>query len=207
MPSRGGPREDSKKALKMLELIAKEVGNGEGFTVQISRQMRCDLTSNYCAMGRWNDADREVSWLLGSLEFENIAKVHTKYNRYEEARGVYQRLHGRISYCSLLALTELVDLYKTQLRLSAASKIQHDLVAISKSTLGLRSAVTQNRLLELAELHEEPGRWLEAGILRHQAVEVSQATPDSNDERTPFSRKKDICAQRGRNRTVPIKQR
>ena len=113
-------------------------------------------------------------------------------------------LRGKPSHYSILALTELVELYAIQSKYSDASIIRHELVDISESTVGVRSVQRQCRILERAELYEEQGRWIEAGILENQVVDVLQTVLGPDDETILVAKKSFV--ERSRNRLNLMKQ-
>lgn len=190
--------------VELLEEVAEEIGDVEGYLLPVCLQISCDLVAIYCTNDRWEDSRRNVDWLLGSLEFvqENnfpsayfnvikAAKVYTEFQKCDEACGIYQKLfekgvelRGKNSYYSIFALTELSCLHKTQSEYKKASTVQEELVRISKDREGRRTESTQLRMLELSNSYGYQGRWLEASVLQNQILEALQATFGSNDDMT-----------------------
>ena len=210
-----GAQERYEECTKFLKSIGEEVGNAEGFLLPLSRQISCELATNYCAMARWEDARKEVDWLLGSLRFVKAqdfpltcldiikaAKAYDKVGKYEESHDILRRLYDKTvemrsknSYYSSMILTERLCLYKSRSNYNDAIKIQQELVSASKRTEGSQSLATQQQSLELAGLYGELDRWLEAGILQSQVVDVLQARLGSNDQNTLMA-KKNLCKTR-----------
>lgn len=178
----------------------KETVIGAVRTEKRSYELRVDqmsgyLICNYCALSRWEDADRELKVYLGRLEFtaaENfpmtycnllhVASAFFIYGNPLHSETIYQqtlkhavRFWGQNSYYSCNSLRLLVELFETQGRYKAAGEAQLQLLNNFKRAYGPYSAEAQWKMLRLADIYQKQHRMTECVILQRQARDVFES--------------------------------
>ena len=191
MEARGGKLE----AARLKEIVIEAVR-----TQKRSRELRTDqmigyLIRNYCALEIWEDADRELNWYLGRLEFTeadhfpmtycsllHVAKAFATYGKILQSEMIYQQTHkhalrfrGQNSYYSNNSSRLLVELFESQGRYKEAGETQSQLLNTFKRAYGPYSAEIQWKKLRLANIYEKQHRMTECVILQRQARDVFES--------------------------------
>ncbi|OBT38638.1 hypothetical protein VE00_11060, partial [Pseudogymnoascus sp. WSF 3629] len=177
---------------------------GVGFHNRDVLMAKFNIAHTDCSLGRWDDAEADVKYLLGILEFIkkkaypdyftsllSLAQTHERQSSWDNAQLIYETLmehamktRGGQSYYTMRAMTVLIQLHNKLSRFKEASDIQLKLVEILKAKHGLQHLETQINLKGLAETYENEGRLLEANILWKQAVDLLQGLLGPTDDMT-----------------------
>jgi ankyrin repeat protein len=186
--------------------LHEKVGSTEGigFHHQNALLINFTIACSYCSLGRWEEAERELDYLVGFLEFckkelypltfawlVGLAQTHERFGKMENAHKVYAKLaenaletRGDHSFYTIKSMANLVEHYKNQSKFTEAAAVQLKVLDIFKEWRGFRHLDTQQRISKLAELYESQNRWAEANVLRQQAADVLQEMCGPTDERT-----------------------
>ncbi|OBT57947.1 hypothetical protein VE04_03052 [Pseudogymnoascus sp. 24MN13] len=177
---------------------------GVGFHNRDVLMVKFNIAHTDCRLGRWDDAEADVIYLLGILEYIkkkaypdyfisllNLAQTHERHSSWDNAQLIYQSLmehamktRGGQSYYTMRAMTVLIQLHNKLSKFKEASDIQLKLLENLKAKHGLQHLETQTNLTGLAETYENQGRLLEANILWQQAVDLLQEALGPTDDMT-----------------------
>ena len=177
---------------------------GVGFHNRDVLMFKINIAHTNCRLGRWDDANADVKYLLGILEFIkkkrypdyfisllSLAQTHERQSSWDSPQLIYEKLmehamqtRGGQSYYTIRAISALVQLLKKLSKFKGASDIQLKLLDILKAKHGDQHLKTQEAISELAELYENQGRLLEANVLRQQAADLLQGMLGPTDEKS-----------------------
>jgi ankyrin repeat protein len=194
------------KATDLQKEIHQKVGftEGIGFHHQNTLLINFTVACSYCALGRWEEAEKELDYLVGFLEFckkelyplafawlVGLAQTHERFGKVENAQKVYAKLaenaqetRGDHSFYTIKSMVNLVEHYKNQSKFTEAAAVQLKILDIFKEWRGFHHLDTQQRISELAELYESQNRWAEANVLRQQGADVLQEMCGPTGEKT-----------------------
>ncbi|KFY51052.1 hypothetical protein V496_08968 [Pseudogymnoascus sp. VKM F-4515 (FW-2607)] len=166
--------------------------------------IKFNIAHTDCGLGRWDDAEADIKYLLGILEYIKkgeypdffaslliLGQTHERHSSWDNAQLIYDKLvehamktRGGQSYYTIRAMSVLIELHRNLSWFNEASDIQLKLVDILKAKHGLQHLETQKIVSELAETYENQDRLLEGNILRHQVVDLLQGLLGPTDEKT-----------------------
>ncbi|KFX93148.1 hypothetical protein V490_04985 [Pseudogymnoascus sp. VKM F-3557] len=194
------------EALEYQKWLHKTIGSkeGVGFHNRDVVMIKFNIAHTDCGLGRWDDAEADVKYLVGILEYIKkeeypdyftslltLAQAHERHSSWDDAQLIYETLmehtmktRGSQSYYTIRAMWALIQFYKKLSKFKEASDIQLKLMDILKARHGYQHVETQRIMSGLAETYESQSRLLEANVLRQQLVDLLQDMFGSTDERT-----------------------
>ncbi|KAL8995893.1 MAG: hypothetical protein Q9169_004467 [Polycauliona sp. 2 TL-2023] len=208
MVNMGRVTEANRLRVAASDTLREQKQGNQTLFIRIDGELICD----YCALGDWQEAEKELQSCLYRLEFVaaedfplaysvllHVAKAFKSHCRWTNAEDIYQRLYGhsvrfrgRDSYYSTNTLRLLVNLCEVQLDYRKAGKFQSQLLETCKQTFGPSSTEAQFQKLELARIYEKENRLVECVILQRQALHIFKASKPENPENT-LEAKRVLC--------------
>ncbi|KAK2627075.1 hypothetical protein QTJ16_003041 [Diplocarpon rosae] len=166
--------------------------------------IRFNIAHMHLGLGRRQDADEDINYLVGRLELMskarypeyyfsllNLAQAAERHGCWHNAVEIHEKLiqhasktRGEASYYTTRARKALVKLYNKLSDTNKSEAIQLQLVAVARRQLGLRDPETLQRTSDLADIHQSQNRFLEENILRQQVADVSEELYGYANERT-----------------------
>ncbi|KFY47026.1 hypothetical protein V494_00201 [Pseudogymnoascus sp. VKM F-4513 (FW-928)] len=194
------------EALEYQKKLYETIGYTEetGFLNRDAVMMKINIAHTDCRLGRWDDAEADVKYLVGIIEFMKddrypdyfislliLAQTHETHSSWDNARLIYEKLldhaiktRGNQSYYTIRAMSALIQLHKKLSKFKDASDAQLKLVDILKAKHGDRHLETQKVVSELAQTYENQDRLLEANVIWQQVIDVLQEMVGPTDENT-----------------------
>ena len=194
------------EALEYQKELRRTIGSrkGVGFHNSDVLMIKINIAHTDCRLGRWDDVEEDVEYLLRTLEFIKkeeypdyftslltLGQTYERQSSWDNAQEIYEKLlehametRGGQSYYTIKAMSVLVQFYRKLSKFKDASDIQLKLVDILKAKNGLQHLETQKIMSELAETYENEDRLLEANIIRQQVVDLLQGMLGLTDEKT-----------------------
>ncbi|CAL3969565.1 unnamed protein product [Diplocarpon coronariae] len=186
---------------------AAERDEFEGYLHRDVLMIRFNIAHMRLGLGRLEDANADVKYLLDKLELMTkarypeyylsllvLAQDGERHGCWHNAVEICEKLiehalktRGEASYYTTRARKFLVRLFK-KLSDPKSEAIQLQLVAVAKRQLGLRDFETLQRTSDLADIYQSQNRFLEENILRQQVADAFQDVCGHADERTLLSR-------------------
>ena len=171
-----------------------------------------ELVCRYCGLDKWQEAEKELKFILGILDIIDaehfpqkysmllqVAEVLKHHKRWTQAEEIYQKVfahsvrrRGRKSYYSTNTSRLIVNISELQLHYKEAGKFQFEFLETYKQVFGPRSTEVQWQRLELARIYEKEDRLVECVILQRQALEVFESFGQEGRQNT-FEAKTLLC--------------
>lgn len=154
-----------------------------------------ELICKYCGLDKWQEAEKELDFILGTLDIIDaehfpqkysmllqVAEVLKYHKRWTQAEEIYQKVfahsfrhRGRKSYYFTNTSRLIVNISELQFHYKEAGKFQLEFLETYKQIFGPRSTEAQWQRLELARIYEKEDRLVECIILQRQALEVFES--------------------------------
>ena len=184
--------DDSFEGTELMSHALETIRTSERCSKHLYIRLAGELICRYCGLDKWDEADKDLQFFLGTLDiFEaerfpptynmllRVAEVLKSYNKWTKAEEIYRKPYSytqgsrsRASYYSTNTLRLMVNLFELQHNYKEAGKSQFQLLEAYHQISGPESAEAQWQKLELARIYEKDGHLVECVILQRQALQV-----------------------------------
>ncbi|KAL8890815.1 MAG: hypothetical protein Q9192_005824, partial [Flavoplaca navasiana] len=204
--------DESFKGTELMSHALETIRTGERCSKPLYIRLAGELICRYCGLERWEEAEKELQFFLGTLDvFEaerfpptynmllRVVEVLKSYSKWTEAENIYRKLYSytlgsrsQTSYYSTNTLRLVVNLFEVQSNYKEAGESESQLLKTNQQIFGLESVETQWRKLELARIYEKAGRLVECVILQRQALQVFESFGHEQRQNT-LAAKTQLC--------------